>query len=182
MRAFQIIGPGLLLMASCDNRGPEMGAGPVFTVIGQGGTVAWSTNPDVEPEIEDCLAGRQGDPGRFNHVMRGASGRDTLVFVAADVSGIRRMEVVFEAAGATVHSPALPVEDRPAHGGGTFRAHVYEFEDAAATDRTHSISIDLTARRTGPPGLPIAVSATDGAGNRSSGFFFAGPASAICAG
>ena len=182
MKAFRILGPAALLVASCDNRGPEMGAGPVFTVIGRGGTVAWSTNPGVEPEIEDCLAGRQGDPGRFNHLMRGANGRDRLVFVAADVSGIRRMEVVFEAPGATVHSPALPVEDRASHGGGTFRAYAYEFDDPAASGRTHSIAIDLTARRTTPPGLPIAISATDGAGNTSSGFFFAGPASAICGG
>lgn len=182
MRGAILAVTALLAAASCDRRGPEMGSGPVFTVLGQGGKFAWSTNPGIEPEIEDCLAGRQGDPGRFNHIMRSGNGRDRLAFVGADVSGIRRMEIVFEAAAATIHAPALPIRDRPAHGGGTFRAYVYTFEDPAAALETHTVSIDLTVRRTTPPGLPIAVSATDGDGNTSSGFFFAGAASAICPG
>ena len=182
MRAFHLIGPALLLMASCDNRGPEMGAGPVFTVFAQGGKIAYSTNPDVDPEIEPCLAGQQGNPGASTHVTRGTGGRDRFSMIASDVSGIRSMRVTFDATLATVHSPDLPIETIAAHGGGSFRAYVYEFADASASEDVHSVSIDLTVRAPSAPGLPISLSAEDGVGHGSTGFFFAGPASVVCPG
>ena len=101
-----------------------------------------------------------------------------MAFFFADPSGIRSASVIFDARTATVHSPDLPVETRAAHGGGTGRFRVWEFEGAGALRSPQTLTLEITPVPS-PPGTPIEYSATDGTGNAMSGLFFVAPVGGV---
>ena len=147
--------------------------------------LVFSTDPDAAAAPTECPDGTRPIEGgaqsvdNIYHILRAGQSRIEMVFSFADPSGIASARVAFGANAAVVHSPDLPVQSLPAHGGGTAEFRVWEFAEAGQLRSPKLFSLEITPGGS-PPGTPIAVTARDGAGNERSVAFFVARASAYC--
>ena len=180
--------PAAILLAGCQTTvQPGDGAPPTLNVVEtvRGLPVIVTTRADQTPAPALCPDGSrpiEGDARSIDNtyeILDADQDRITMAFFFADPSGIRSASVIFDARTATVHSPDLPVETRAAHGGGTGRFRVWEFEGAGTLRSPQTLTLEITPVPS-PPGTPIEYSATDGTGNAMSGLFFVARSEAYC--